>query len=168
MMTAIQNETSTRPVGSPTERPLCICAGLTATELAGSIRRRELTSVAAVMNTTGAGTGCFGCWEDIDALIARAAEAPQPRPTLSAAARQLLVRAVIEDEIRPALKRRGADIELRELDGSRVRVRLSGVPAGGRPADLPGNLIGGFTPRGLAEGLLRELVGDDLVLETDR
>ena len=157
MMTSTQTETQLRSGPSTAEPHLCICSGQTASQLTASIVRHKLTTVTEVMNTTGSGTACFGCWEDIDALIARSSGAAPPPLTLSEAARLILVQTTIDDEIRPALRRHGGDIEFRELDGDRVRVRLSGSLAEER--------IDGFTHHDLAEGLLQELVAEELVLE---
>ena len=58
------------------------------------------------------------------------------------------------------LRRDQGDIELVDIDGSRVLIAFRGMCAGCQSAEL--------TRRGLVEAKLRELVAEDIVVEEDR
>ena len=69
------------------------------------------------------------------------------------------IEAVIEEEIRPLLRRDGGDIELIDVKDNQVVVRLMGMCAGCHAAVL--------TLKGLVEEKLRELVDPDLEVVQD-
>ena len=53
-------------------------------------------------------------------------EQQKQSPAAEPSSREQIVRAVL-DEIRPNLKRDGGDCELLEIDGNKIRVRLTGA-----------------------------------------
>ena len=82
-----------------------------------------------------------------------------PFAKLSPAKKVLAVEKVLEAEVRPALRLDGGDIELVDVDGSKVQVRFLGHCAGCMAAHL--------TQNGLVRTKLRETLGDDtLEIET--
>lgn len=152
-----------RGVKSP-EHPegevVCICFGVTDTEIRRAISENDLTTVEEVTNYTKAGGGCGGCKEKIQALIneAIAARTPaQPKKPLTNLQKIKLIEEVIAREIRPSLQADGGDIELVDVDGKRVIIALRGACANCPSAE--------FTLAGFAESKLRELVDPELVLE---
>jgi NifU-like protein len=160
--------TSYRNGGVDTAGPegitVCTCFGVTEKQIFDAIEENGLTTVEEVTNYTKAGGGCGGCHEHIEEILRRAedervaAEAEQEpaRPAAADPHQVRLIRGVIDDEIRPALRRLGYDIELIAVQGRNVRVALhvEGEPVKGEDKH-----------HNLAEALLKELAGDDLVLE---
>ena len=67
------------------------------------------------------------------------------------------VNEVIEKEIRPALERDGGSIELADIEGNIVKVRLKGRCASCHNA--------GLTLRKLVEAKLREFVSENLSVQ---
>jgi NifU-like protein len=68
-----------------------------------------------------------------------------------------LIEQTIDREIRPMLKNDGGDIELIDVEGSRVKVALRGMCAGCHVAH--------FTLKDVVEVKLREFVSSDLTVE---
>ena len=102
------------------------------------IRENHLTTVEQVTHFTKAGGGCGGCRDDIQAILddmngqqARAEETTAPAPSnLTNLQRIALIQSVMDTVIRPGLKADGGDVELIDIDGNDVKVRLKGKCAG--------------------------------------
>jgi NifU-like protein len=145
---------------------VCNCFGVTEEEIERVVRENRLTTVEQVTNYTKAGGGCGKCKEDLEKIVARVV-ATMPKTAARAAsadARKLtniqklrLIEETIEREIRPMLRNDGGDIELIDVDGSRVIVALRGMCAGCQVAQ--------FTLKDVVEAKLREFVVPDLVVE---
>lgn len=144
----------------PAGEVVCMCFGVTDTEIRHVIRENNLNAVEEVTNYTKAGGGCGGCKPKIQALIDEAMAArtsAQEKKPLTNLQRIKLIEEVIAREIRPSLQADGGDIELVDVDGKRVIISLRGACANCPSAE--------FTLAGFAESKLRELVDPDLVLE---
>ena len=144
---------------------VCQCFGITDKEILRAIKENGLTTVEQVTNYTKAGGGCETCHPKIEELIALAqGEQKQEAPIeMSSAKKKLtniqkmkLVEETLEREIRPALKADGGDIDLIDIDGSRVFVALRGMCS-----SCPSS---GFTLEKYVGEKLRELVSEDIVL----
>lgn len=120
------------------ERIVCHCFSVTEGEIRKVIRENHLTTVEQVTHFTKAGGGCGGCREDIQAILddmngqqARAEETTAPAPSnLTNLQRIALIQSVMDTVIRPGLKADGGDVELIDIDGNDVKVRLKGKCAG--------------------------------------
>ena len=144
---------------------VCQCFGITDKEILRAIKENGLTTVEQVTNYTKAGGGCETCHPKIEALIALAQgeqkrEAPiemsSAKKKLTNIQKMKLVEETLEREIRPALKADGGDIDLIDIDGSRVFVALRGMCS-----SCPSS---GFTLEKYVGEKLRELVSEDIVL----
>jgi len=137
---------------------VCVCFGVTDNEIRRVAKENHLTSVEEVTNFTKAGGGCGGCKPKIQEIVAEilAAEKPKARKPLTNLQRIKLIEEVIAREVRPSLQADGGDIELVDVDGSRVVVALRGACANCLSAE--------FTLAGFAESKLREFVDPELVL----
>lgn len=121
-----------------TERIVCHCFSVTEGEIRKVIRENHLTTVEQVTHFTKAGGGCGGCRDDIQAILddmngqqARAEETTAPAPSnLTNLQRIALIQSVMDTVIRPGLKADGGDVELIDIDGNDVKVRLKGKCAG--------------------------------------
>ena len=120
------------------ERIVCHCFSVTEGEIRKVIRENHLTTVEQVTHFTKAGGGCGGCRDDIQAILddmngqqARAEETTAPAPSnLTSLQRIALIQSVMDTVIRPGLKADGGDVELIDIDGNDVKVRLKGKCAG--------------------------------------
>lgn len=151
------------------DRTVCFCFGVTERKIRDVVRANDLTTVEGVTNYTKAGGGCGGCRETIEAILADvrgAAAAAEPQsaaldepPKLTHFQKILKINETVEQEIRPALKADGGDIEVIDVAGDRVVVRLKGACAG-----CPGAHV---TLKRWVEARLRELVDPNLVVDED-
>lgn len=120
------------------ERIVCHCFSVTEGEIRKVIRENHLTTVEQVTHFTKAGGGCGGCRDDIQAILddmngqqALAEETTAPAPlNLTNLQRIALIQSVMDTVIRPGLKADGGDVELIDIDGNDVKVRLKGKCAG--------------------------------------
>jgi len=143
---------------------VCECFGVTDEQIRHEIIENNLSTVEQVTHYTKAGGGCGQCHEKIEAIIAQVrGELKQRRGPEKALTKPLTniqkiakIQEVIEREIRPMLQQDGGDVELVDVDGSRVQVALRGLCTSCPSA--------GLTKTGI-EAKLRELVQPDLVVE---
>lgn len=141
---------------------VCKCFAVDAVLIEETIRANGLRSVAEVTNYTKAGGGCSACHEGIEEILARVlleqgesfnpgaaiTEIDKPRPALTNLQRIKRIEALL-DEIRPKLHRDSGDVELVEVDGRYVFLKMIGACAGCQMASATlGNI-----QQHLAEGL---------------
>lgn len=120
------------------ERIVCHCFSVTEGEIRKVIRENHLTTVEQVTHFTKAGGGCGGCRDEIQAILddmngqkAHEEETTAPAPAnLTNLQRIALIQTVMDTVIRPGLKADGGDVELIDIDGNDVKVRLKGKCAG--------------------------------------
>ncbi|MEG6551544.1 Fe-S cluster assembly protein NifU [Desulfocurvibacter africanus] len=148
---------------------ICHCFGVTDEQIRRAIRENDLKTAEEVTQFTKAGGGCGECILDIERLLmeVRGEQAPaegvapvveEKKPKrLTNIQRMQLVSKVIDEEIRPSLKKDGGDIELIDIDGLNVVVSLRGACVGCPSAQL--------TLKQLVERRLRETVEPDIVIQ---
>lgn len=113
---------------------VCVCFGVTEDKIRSAIRDNGLTTVEQVTNYTKAGGGCGGCIPEIEEILAEmngkklSEEKPaKPQPKkLNTLEKIRLIEKVIQEDIRPELKKHGGDLELVDIDGNNVIVKLLG------------------------------------------
>jgi len=142
---------------------VCKCFGITDKEIERVLKENNLSTVADVTHYTKAGGGCEKCHSDIEEIILRIKgevrkeplekKIPPKRP-LTNIQRMKLIEETIDREIRPALQTDGGDIELVDIEGSKVIVTLRGTCTACPSSD--------FTLKGFAQNKLREFVADDI------
>jgi len=140
---------------------VCKCFGITDTFLKKVIETNRLTTAEQVTHFTKAGGACGGCIPKIQELIAQvlgdADAEPRKRPEkLSNMKKMQLIQEVLERDIRPLLWADGGDLELIDIDGSRVQVAFRKACAGCASS--------GNTAR-MVEIKLRDLVAEDIMVE---
>jgi len=148
---------------------VCTCFGVTENEIERVIRDNNLTTVEDVTNYCKAGGGCGGCKGEIEKIIERlqgdkvkaiAPAAPRKAGKLTNIRKIQLVQQTINEQIRPALRADGGDIELIDVEGNKVIVAFRGMCAQCKMAE--------FTMKDVVEAKLREFVADDLFVEEDK
>jgi len=109
---------------------VCECFGITNIDIKRAVTENGLTSVDDVTDYVKAGGGCGNCHDKIAEIIADVTGTPvvtQPkRKALTNIQKIRLVEETLEREIKPVLKKDGGDIELVDLEGNRILVRLHG------------------------------------------
>lgn len=145
-------------------RVVCTCFGITEPEIERVVRENNLAAVEDVTNYCKAGGGCGACKEDIAKIIASVRGEPvaapkpkRPQKPLTNIQRIKLIEETIEREVRPALRQDGGDIELIDVEGTRVIVAFRGACAQCR--------VGEFTIQTVVQPALREFVSDDISVE---
>lgn len=140
---------------------VCECFGVTDVEIERAVRENNLADIESVTNYIKAGGGCGNCHdriqEIIDEVLARGVPSGKNPPKLTNIERIRRIEETLVREIKPALKADGGDIELVDVDGSRVLVKLFGACAACSKSQL--------TLKNYVETKLRELVSSDLIVE---
>ncbi len=148
---------------------VCTCFGVTDSEIERVIRENDLTTVEQVTNYCKAGGGCGGCHGEIEKIIEKVQgdkvkEQPPPAPgragKLTNIQKIQLIQQTINEQIRPALRADGGNIELIDIEGNKVVVAFRGMCAQCQLAE--------FTMRDVVEAKLREFVSPDLVVEEQK
>ena len=140
---------------------VCECFGVTDKEIERTVAENRLTTIEEVTNYIKAGGGCEKCHDDIQTILDEfnqktPAEAPA-RKALTNIQKIRLIEETLDREIKPALQKDGGSIELIDVDGSRVLVKLIGTCATCKASQL--------TLKNYVEIRLQEMVSPDLVVE---
>lgn len=140
---------------------VCECFGVTDKAIEESVRENKLRYVEEVTNYIKAGGGCGQCHdrirEIVDRVYKKAEAAAEPEKKLTNLQKIRLIEETLEREIKPALEMDGGSIELVDVDGNAVYVKLIGTCATCAASEL--------TLKNYVEGKLRELVAPELVVE---
>ncbi len=142
---------------------VCKCFGVTDKKIERAVRENDLTTIEEVTNYTKAGGACASCHWKIEEIIRRVRSEMKPPQAqteckpLTNLQRMQLVQATLDREIRPELRKDGGDLELVDVEGRTVKVRLLGMCAGCQ--------VAGFTLRDFVGQKLREFVEPDITVE---
>jgi NifU-like protein len=148
---------------------VCTCFGVTDKEIERVIRENNLKTVEEVTNYCKAGGGCGGCKGEIEKIVEKMLGdkiegAPVPVPRRGAKLTNIekiqLIQQTINEQIRPALRADGGNIELIDVEGNKVTVAFRGMCAQCKLAE--------FTMRDVVEAKLREFVSEELFVEEDK
>ncbi|QTA79597.1 Nitrogen fixation protein [Desulfonema limicola] len=149
------------PVEEKEGEIVCECFGVTDLEIQRALKEHNLSAVEDVTNYIKAGGGCGKCHERIQELIN---EFKGHEPVIDKKPEKLsnikkikLIEETLEREIKPALKKDGGDIELVDVDGSKIFVKLQGACSSCSAAQI--------TLKEFVEKKLCEFVSPDLVVE---
>ncbi len=150
-------------------RIVCTCFGVTDQEIERVVRENGLTTVEQVTNYCKAGGGCGGCKGEIEKIIqsVQGDQAQEQQLLPSRKGRKLttiqkiqLVQQTINEQVRPALRAHGGNIELIDVEGNKVIVAFRGMCAQCKLSE--------FTMKDVVEAKLREFVSEDLYVEEDK
>jgi len=140
---------------------VCECFGVTDKEIERAVKENHLKTIEEVTNYVKAGGGCEKCHEDIQKIIDdvydKGSEVIPPKKELTNIQKIRLIEETLEREIKPALQKDGGNIELIDVDGSRVLVKLIGTCATCKASQL--------TLKNYVEIKLQEMVSPDLIVE---
>ena len=141
---------------------VCKCFAIDEVMIEETVRANGLRTVEEVTNYTKAGGGCSACHEGIEEILTRvmaekgetfdpnavAGEIKKPQSGLTNLQRMKRIEELL-DEIRPNLQRDQGDVELVEVDGKYIYVKMIGACAG---CQMAATTLGGIQQH-LAEGL---------------
>ncbi|OQA88849.1 MAG: NifU-like protein [Lentisphaerae bacterium ADurb.Bin242] len=147
-------------------RIVCKCFGVTDTKIRKVALENNLHTTAQVTDYTKAGGACGRCLDQIQEILdsiwrehsagetqARSSKAEE-FAALSVVKKVIRIQEVIDKEIRPALEKDGGSIELVDIDGNLVKVRLKGICA-----SCPNSPL---TLKKLVQSKLNEFVSEEL------
>lgn len=140
---------------------VCECFGVTDLEIERAVRENHLSTIEDVTHYVKAGGGCGNCHDDIqsiiDNILGHKTVSPKKPTRLTNIQKIKLIEETLEREIRPALRKDGGDIELFDVDGNRVFVKLLGTCASCKVSEV--------TLKDYVETKLRELVSKELEVQ---
>ena len=146
---------------------ICKCFGVTDTKIRNVARQNNLHKASEITNFCKAGGACGSCLDEIQRVLdemwnvcsaaAEEKKAAEDFSKLTTVQKVFRVQEVIDKEIRPLLEHDGGSIELVDLNGNTVTVRLKG-----RCSSCPS---AGVTLKYTVQDKLREFVSSDLVVE---
>ncbi|MBU0995157.1 MAG: Fe-S cluster assembly protein NifU [Proteobacteria bacterium] len=143
---------------------VCECFGVTDIEIQRAVTENQLSSIEDVTDFVKAGGGCGKCHERIQEIIdtVQGKVIPEKKtvPKMTVIQKIRLIEEVLEKEIKPTLKKDGGNIDLIDVDGNTVLVKLRGACANCRTSQV--------TIKNFIETKIQELVSPDLsVKEVD-
>jgi NifU-like protein len=140
---------------------VCECFGVTDLEIERVVRENHLSTIEDVTDYIKAGGGCGNCHdkiqEIIDSILGTKRPVKKKPPVLTNIQKIKLIEESIEREINPSLKKDAGRLELVDVDGNRVLVRMGGTCASCAKSSI--------TLKHYVESKLRELVAPELVVE---
>ncbi|UCE54738.1 MAG: Fe-S cluster assembly protein NifU [Desulfobacterales bacterium] len=140
---------------------VCECFGVTDLEIERVVRENHLKTIEDVTDYVKAGGGCGNCHdriqEIIDSILGTERPAKKQPQQLTNLQKIKLIEESIEREINPMLQKDAGKLELVDVDGNRVLVRLGGTCAACTKSHV--------TLKHYVEAKLRELVTPELVVE---
>lgn len=150
-------------------RVVCNCFGVTENEIERVIQENNLTTVEEVTNYCKAGGGCGGCQGEIEKIIEKIqgdkieelpAAAPRSTGKLTNIQKIQLIQQTINEQIRPALRAHGGNIELIDVEADKVIVAFRGM--------CSQCMLAEYTMKDLVEAKLKEFVSETLFVEEDK
>jgi NifU-like protein len=140
---------------------VCECFGVTDREIERVVQENKLTTIEDVTDYVKAGGGCGNCHdriqEIIDSILGTTRPVKEKIPALTNLQKIKLIEESIEREINPTLKKDAGRLDLIDVDGNRVLVRLGGTCASCAKSPV--------TLKHYVESKLRELVSPEIVVE---
>ncbi len=140
---------------------VCECFGVTDLEIQRAATENSLSSVEDITDYIKAGGGCGKCHdriqEIIDSVQGKTPSKKEKKSTMTTIQKIRLIEDVLEKEIKPALKKDGGDIDLIDLDGNTVLVKLRGACANCKTSQV--------TIKNFIENKIKELVSSDLIVK---
>ncbi len=146
---------------------ICKCFGVTDTKIRNVAKQNNLHKASEITNFCKAGGACGSCLDEIQRVLdemwngcsaaVEEKKAAEDFSKLTTVQKVFRVQEVIDKEIRPLLEHDGGSIELVDLNGNTVTVRLKG-----RCSSCPS---AGVTLKYTVQDKLREFVSTDLVVE---
>jgi NifU-like protein len=142
---------------------VCECFGVTDRQIERAVRENHLTTIEDVTDYVKAGGGCGNCHdaiqEIIDQVLGKTPPVKKAPAKLTNIQKIRLIEDALDREIRPELQKDGGDIELVDVEGDRVMVRMRGKCATCAASQV--------TLKHYVESKIQELVTPELRVEEE-
>ena len=139
------------------DKIVCTCFNVTENQIWEAIKVNGLKTVEEVTNYTKAGGACGRCKGVIKDIIETYLRKEGQAPVMTAAQKILKIGRVIDQQISPQLQKDGGDIELIDVEGNKVKVKLTGMCSGCKNATM--------TLKAFVESVLKDKVDSSLEVE---
>ncbi|DAB18880.1 TPA: Fe-S cluster assembly protein NifU [Candidatus Gastranaerophilales bacterium HUM_19] len=139
------------------DKIVCTCFNVTENQIWEAIKVNGLKTVEEVTNYTKAGGACGRCKGVINDIIETYLRKEGQAPVMTAAQKILKIGRVIDQQISPQLQKDGGDIDLIDVEGNKVKVKLTGMCSGCKNATM--------TLKAFVESVLRDKVDSSLEVE---
>jgi len=142
------------------DKIVCTCFNVTENQIWEAIKVNNLKTVEEVTNYTKAGGACGRCKgliKDIIDTYYKGVNKGDAKEPLTVTQKILKISKVIEQQISPELQKDGGDIEFVDLDGNKVKVKLTGMCQGCKNAQM--------TIKSFVESILKDKVDSSLEVE---
>ena len=139
------------------EKIICTCFNVTEKQILEAIEVNKLKTVEEVTDYTKAGGACGQCKGQIQHILDEYWEKEGAPKALTQTQKVLQINKVLEQQISPQLQKDGGDIELIDIEGDKVKVKLIGVCSGCKNASM--------TLKGFVESILKEKVDKNIEVE---
>ena len=141
------------------DKIVCTCFNVTENQILEAIKVNNLKTVEEVTNYTKAGGACGRCKGTIQDIIDTyyKAENKKEETPLTATQKILKISKVIEQQISPELQKDGGDIELVDIEGNKVKVKLTGMCQGCKNSRM--------TIKTFVESILKDKVDSNIEVE---
>ena len=141
----------------PVDKVVCTCFNVTENQIWEAIKINGLKTVEEVTNYTKAGGACGRCKGLIQDILDTYYKKQESESKLTQTQKILKIGKVIEQEISPQLQKDGGDIELVDINGDIVQVKLIGVCSSCKNASM--------TLKNFVESILKEKVNKNITFE---
>lgn len=139
------------------DKVVCTCFNVTENQIWEAIKVNGLKTVEEVTNYTKAGGACGRCKGLIKDIIDTYYKKEVKKEELTPTQKILKISKVIDQQISPQLQKDGGDIELVDVEGNKVKVKLTGMCSGCKNATM--------TLKAFVESVLRDKVDSSLEVE---
>lgn len=139
------------------DKIVCTCFNVTENQIWEAIKVNGLKTVEEVTNYTKAGGACGRCKGVIKDIIETYLRKEGQAPVMTAAQKILKIGRIIDQQISPQLQKDGGDIDLIDVEGNKVKVKLTGMCSGCKNATM--------TLKAFVESVLRDKVDSSLEVE---
>ncbi len=140
------------------DKIVCTCFNVTESQIWEAIKINGLKTVEEITNYTKAGGACGRCKGNIQDILDTYYKKQQTSVSeLTPTQKILKISKVIEQQISPELQKDGGDIEFVDLEGNKVKVKLTGMCQGCKNAQM--------TIKSFVESILKDKVDKNLEVE---
>ena len=139
------------------EKIICTCFNVTENQIWEAIKVNGLKTVDEVTNYTKAGGACGRCRGVIKDMLETYYKKAGQTAELTPTQKILKISKVIDQQISPQLQKDGGDVELVDVDGNKVKVKLTGMCSGCKNATM--------TLKSFVESVLKDKVDKNLEVE---
>lgn len=143
-------------IAATKDKVVCTCFNVTEKQIISAIKENGLKTLEEITNYTKAGGACGNCKQSIQEILNDFYKTGQTKEkvVLTHTQKVLKINNIIENQIATELRKDGGDIELIDVEGNKVFVRLKGCCSKCKNSVL--------TLKNFVETTLREILGEEI------